>query len=537
MTAAEHVAGADLLLVDDEQANLLALEAILHDLGANLFKARSGEEALRFLLERDFAVILLDVKMHPLDGFETAKLIRSRKKSRSTPIIFLTAYDDNRLSIEQAYALGAVDYLVKPIVPIVLRAKVRGFLELFEKRREVEAQAERLRQLDRREFEQKLADENARLRAAERRFRALIENSSDGIGLLDADGVLRFVTSAVTRILGYSGEELVGRDGLEQLHPGDVPAVRSQWQQLLDEPGGRRVAQYRARHKDGSWRWIERVATNLLAEPSVAAVISNFRDISERKRLEEHALEMRLARRIQQRLLPTALPDLAGFDIGGAFHPAGETGGDYFDFLPLDGGVGLAIGDVSGHDLGAALVMARTQASLRALGQGFRNNGRRASDDLGRLVSILNRALAGDLSGDFFVTLMLGRLDLATRELVCVGAGHPAGYVLDAAGKVKSSLASEGVPLGITAEAEFPAGPAVTLEPGDLLLLLTDGIVEACAPDGTFFGAQRAVDIVRVYRRDPAARIVENLYQAVRAFTHAGPQADDITAIVVKVPA
>ena len=77
----------------------------------------------------------------------------------------------------------------------------------------------------------------------------------------------------------------------------------------------------------------------------------------------------------------------------------------------------------------------------------------------------------------------------------------------------------------------------MTLEPGDLLLLLTDGIVEARAPDGTLFGAQRAVDIVRVYRRDPAARIVENLYQAVRAFTHAGPQADDITAIVVKVPA
>src|SRR5262249_3737131 len=151
---------------------------------------------------------------------------------------------------------------------------------------QVEAQAERLRQLDRREFEQKLADENARLRAAERRFRALIENSSDGIGLLDAAGVLRFVTPAATRILGYPAEELAGRDGRDLLHPDDVPALQSQWQQLLDEPGVRRVAQYRARHKDGSWRWIERVATNLLAEPSVAAVISNFRDVSERKRLE-----------------------------------------------------------------------------------------------------------------------------------------------------------------------------------------------------------------------------------------------------------
>src|SRR4051794_2069845 len=90
---------ADILIVDDEEANLLALEAILQDLGRNLVKARSGEEALRVLLSRDFAVILLDVKMHPVDGFETARLIRGRKKSRSTPLIFLTAYEESRDSI------------------------------------------------------------------------------------------------------------------------------------------------------------------------------------------------------------------------------------------------------------------------------------------------------------------------------------------------------------------------------------------------------------------------------------------------------
>src|SRR4051812_48746197 len=154
---------ASILLVDDQPADLLALEAVLGQLGQNLVKAASGEEALRLLLDQDFAVVLLDVRMHGLDGFETARLIRGRERSRHTPIIFLTAHDDNRLDVEQAYTLGGVDYLVKPLVPVVLRAKVAVFIELFR-------QAEQVRRLERREFERKLAEENARLRVSEDRF-------------------------------------------------------------------------------------------------------------------------------------------------------------------------------------------------------------------------------------------------------------------------------------------------------------------------------------------------------------------------------
>jgi signal transduction histidine kinase len=160
----------DILLVDDHPNNLVALEAVLEDLGQNLVKAHSGEEALRRVLAADFAVILLDVQMQDLDGFETAKLIRGREKSRQTPIIFLTAYENNRLSTEEAYALGAVDYLVKPLVPLILKAKVAGFIELFQKTEQVKQQAEQLRQLERQAFIQKLAEENARLQESERRL-------------------------------------------------------------------------------------------------------------------------------------------------------------------------------------------------------------------------------------------------------------------------------------------------------------------------------------------------------------------------------
>src|SRR5437763_320784 len=116
----------NILLVDDQRSNLLALEAILEGLGQNLVKAESGQEALRLLLDQDFAAILLDVQMQGMDGFETAKLIRNREKTRHTPIMFLTAYDENRLQVLDAYSLGAVDYLTKPLIPLILRAKVAG---------------------------------------------------------------------------------------------------------------------------------------------------------------------------------------------------------------------------------------------------------------------------------------------------------------------------------------------------------------------------------------------------------------------------
>jgi signal transduction histidine kinase len=141
-----------ILLVDDQPANLLALGAILRDLGEDLVEARSGEEALRHLLHADFAAVLLDIKMEGLDGFETARVIRGRERCRDTPIIFLTAFDTAAFSAEKAYALGAVDYLVKPIVPVILRAKVAGFVDLYNK-------TERLRHLERAAYERRLAEE------------------------------------------------------------------------------------------------------------------------------------------------------------------------------------------------------------------------------------------------------------------------------------------------------------------------------------------------------------------------------------------
>jgi serine phosphatase RsbU (regulator of sigma subunit) len=162
VAAATDAATVDILLVDDQPANLLALQAVLAELGQNLVTARSGREALRYLLNRDLALILLDVQMPDMSGFETAALIRGRDRSRYTPIIFLTAHEQTDVQMFRGYSLGAVDYLVKPIVPEILRTKVSVFVEMFRKTQEVKRQAELLRELERQEHERQLAEAQER---------------------------------------------------------------------------------------------------------------------------------------------------------------------------------------------------------------------------------------------------------------------------------------------------------------------------------------------------------------------------------------
>src|SRR6266850_5468873 len=119
-----------ILLVDDRPEKLLALEAVLSDLDIQMVKAYSGKEALRYLLKHDFAVILLDVNMPGMDGFETAALIRQRQNTEKTPIIFITAFSDE-MQVSRGYSLGAVDYILSPVVPEVLRMKVSVFVDLY----------------------------------------------------------------------------------------------------------------------------------------------------------------------------------------------------------------------------------------------------------------------------------------------------------------------------------------------------------------------------------------------------------------------
>jgi PAS domain S-box-containing protein len=269
--------------VDDEPANLLALRAVLEDLCPNLVEARSGEEALRRLREADYAAVLLDVQMRGLDGFETAQLIRAQERSCHTPVIFLTAYEDNRLSVEQAYALGAVDYLVKPLVPNILRAKVAGFVELYRKTEEVNRQGERLRALERQQAQQALAESEAR-------NAAVLAAALDGIITIDQDGKVIEFNPAAERIFGYRGADVLGREMGELLIP---PTLRQSHRRglaryLATGEGpvlGQRI-EMPALRSNGTQFQVELAITRL--PTSGPPVFTAFvREISERKRAEQ----------------------------------------------------------------------------------------------------------------------------------------------------------------------------------------------------------------------------------------------------------
>jgi PAS domain S-box-containing protein len=195
----------NILLVDDQSANLLALESILTDMDENLVKAESGRAALRALLDREFAVVLLDVQMPDLNGFETASLIRERDKSRDTPIIFLTALSRSETHMFRGYELGAVDYIFKPFHPEVLRAKVSVFVELFRKREAIKKQAQQLRQLSRQND-------------------LILKAAAEGIFGVDLEGVATFVNPAAAGMIGRDPEDVVGHDVHALLHP-SVPGV------------------------------------------------------------------------------------------------------------------------------------------------------------------------------------------------------------------------------------------------------------------------------------------------------------------------
>src|SRR5438105_2383482 len=148
----------NVLLVDDQPDNLLAMEAVLSGLNANLVKASSGFEALRCLLQKEVALIIMDVRMPEMDGFEAAAMIRQRERTRHTPIVFLTAVATDDLEMFRGYAVGAVDYLSKPIVPQILRSKVEAFVEIFRKTEAIKRQSEVLRLLEQQQHERELAE-------------------------------------------------------------------------------------------------------------------------------------------------------------------------------------------------------------------------------------------------------------------------------------------------------------------------------------------------------------------------------------------
>ncbi len=218
---ANEAAEGTILIVDDEPANLLALEAILEPLGQKLVRATSGVEALKHALKADISVVLMDVQMPDMDGFEVAELLRKRPRTRDVPIIFLTAISKDRAFIARGYDVGAVDYLFKPYEPDILRSKVTVFVELAKKNAIIRAQAEELRRMSERE----LADFKRR---SEQRYAGLADSMPQIVWRADVTGVVRYTNRRWSE-LAKDGRT----DFAAVVHPDDLPAFLDGWRGAL----------------------------------------------------------------------------------------------------------------------------------------------------------------------------------------------------------------------------------------------------------------------------------------------------------------
>ncbi|HEX2202798.1 MAG TPA: ATP-binding protein [Longimicrobium sp.] len=199
---------ARILLVDDRPENLFALEAILEPLGHDLVRASSGKEALREVLRHDFACILLDVQMPGMNGFETAELIKSRERSRSTPILFLTAISKDEEYVFQGYSVGAVDYMFKPFNTDILRSKVTVFVDLYLKTEQLKEQEQRLREVERRELELRHRSE---LLESEARMAEIVGSAMEAIVTFGDDRRVTLFNAAAERMFGVEAEAALGR--------------------------------------------------------------------------------------------------------------------------------------------------------------------------------------------------------------------------------------------------------------------------------------------------------------------------------------
>jgi sigma-B regulation protein RsbU (phosphoserine phosphatase) len=355
----------------------------------------------------------------------------------------------------------------------------------------------------------------------------VVEQIADGVLLTDRNGFIEYVNPAFETMTGFSADDVRGKtprilkSGLQ-----DPAFYERLWAELM--AGRSFQAAISNRRKTGEVYPVEETITPIVDETGrVSHFVAVIQDISEALNIQEREVQLRLARQIQQKFYRAA-PTVQGFDVAAAAYPAYETSGDYFDFITLPHNrLGIAVGDVEGHGFGSALVMALTRAYVHS----FASMGL----EVDQILTQVNRMLVDDLGDGCFVTLMLASLNPGTRSLVYAGAGHIPGYVLSTSGAVEHTLESSGPPLGLFPNVRFWRNPSITLCPGQLLVLLTDGITESVSPDGEEWGASSALHYIVTHRDRPANQLVDGLYREALRFACHEPQKDDITSVIVKV--
>ena len=501
------------LIVEDSEFDAQMMIGLIRKSGCDVDSERveMAESYRTALAGRSWDVILADYNLPTFSAPEALRILQ--EIGLDVPFIIVSGGIGEATAVA-AMKAGAHDYLMKGNLSRLAPAVARELREAAIRR-------------ERREAIHALAE-------SELRYRSLWEAASDAVVLMDSDNTILFANPAMREVFGFEPAEVIGQK-IDLLQPESLRRAHQEGLSRYLEKGQKtmnwRAREMVGRRKDGTEFPVELGLSemNLGGERRFVGFI---RDITERKRTErelwENQEQFRVAGEIQQRLFPKTAPSVPGYDIAGVTHPAEATGGDYYDFMPmLNGHWGIIVADVTGHGVGPALLMAETRAYLRTLLS--------ARDEVGYILTRANRLLCEDVGQEYFVTLFLGRLDPATGQFDYASAGHPPGYVFAANGEIKRQLRRTSVPLGIMPQTQYEADRTTRLEPGDLVLLMTDGIEEAMRQDDEFFGNERALQVVRDNRHRPAREILDILCQAVRDFSQNTPQLDDITGLIIKV--
>jgi PAS domain S-box-containing protein len=427
---------ARVLLVDDRRENRIALQAVLEPLRVEVVEAGSGEQALREVLVQDFAVILLDVQMPGMDGIETAELIKARDRSRDVPIIFLTAAESDLAEVFAGYEAGAVDYLLKPFDPLVLRSKVKVFADLDRHRRQ--------------------------LRRSDELVRNAFAAAPSGMALCDLDGLALQVNPALERLTGR-GEAALARNLVhEVLHERDRPALAER----LEAAGT---------HGDGGEPWTAHVVGgDGVPFPATVTVVAvcDVHGVPQQLLVQlADERDRQIAATLQRALLPDRLPSVVGVSLAAHIAPGGggtRVGGDWYDAIALPGGrLGVVVGDVAGHGVDAAARM----GELRSVARAYALEGHPPV----ALVERMNGYHAA-LGADLMTTMLFAILEIDSGTLRFVNAGHPPPLIAHADGRTEI-LEGAGPPLGVLDTWRYEERVA-TVAPGTTALLYTDGLVE-----------------------------------------------------------
>ncbi|WP_332633554.1 PAS domain S-box protein [Halalkalibacter flavus] len=278
----------NILMVDDHPENLLALEAVLTSPNYNLVSATSGKQALKYMLKQDFAVILLDVQMPGLNGFETAKLIKMREKTKNIPIIFITAISQDVEHVHQGYSVGAIDYIFKPYEPELLKQKIKQFVKIHQNHEEQLIQNEAEKTAEIQEINEKLDLTTLDLRRSEALAKVIGDTILDTIVTFDTYGKILSVNKAIKSMFGYSYEEVVDYQigSLFLVDTVEKEAKSKQIDMSFIKQAGERVFEVIALRKDKSWFHAD-IQVGKTTVEGHEIFVCTIRDITERKQMEE----------------------------------------------------------------------------------------------------------------------------------------------------------------------------------------------------------------------------------------------------------